>query len=303
MIKANGQKVKDNFAIISTMRPIKAIILDVDGILVGDKIGYNSPDPHPRVIGKLRKIKEKGVPIFLCTAKPHYSVEKIIKGANLDNLHITQGGGVIINPLKGHVLNKNLIDYELTTRIIKTYINNNTYIELYTLDNYFIQANQKSYLTQIHTHILQKKPSIVANLSDESTKHETVKLMPIAKNEEDKEILTKLFEPFRDQLTLSWGIHPIALPHLFGIVTALGVSKSQAIEMVLKQNNIGPDEILAVGDSLSDWQFMEPCGYAATVANGNEELKKLVQAKGINKSFIGKSVDDNGILDIFNHFL
>lgn len=302
MIKANGQKVKDNFAIISTMRPIKAIILDVDGILVGDKIGFNSPDPHPRVISKLKKIKEKGIPIFLCTAKPHYSVAKIIAGAGLDNLHITQGGGVVINPLKGVVIKKNLIDPDLVTRVIRTYVDNNTYIELYSLDDYFIQANQKSYLTQIHTHILQKKPSMVANLSDESTRHETVKLMPIAKNDKDKEILTTLFEPYRDLLTLSWGIHPIALPYLFGIVTAPGVSKKQAIEEVLKQENVDPGEILSVGDSLSDWQFMEPCGHVATVTNADEGLKKLLSSKKSDHSYIGGSVDENGILDIFNHF-
>jgi Cof subfamily protein (haloacid dehalogenase superfamily) len=302
MIKATGQKVKDIFAIIPSMHPIKAIILDVDGVIVGEKIGFNSPNPHPKVINKLKKIREAGIPVYLCTAKPHYSVEKIISDAGLRNLHITQGGGVLINPLDGFVYKKSLIVPKMTHDLARAYINNNTYIEFYTLDNYFIQANQKSHLTQIHSHILQKKPVIVANLPEEAFKQEIVKLMPIAKNEEDKKNITQIFEPFKDSLTLSWGIHPIALPHQFGIITAPGISKKLAVDELSKHENVKPSEILAVGDSASDWQFIEPCGYGATTGNADKELKALAQSKGAAHSYIGKSVDENGILDIFKYF-
>jgi len=43
------------------MNKIKAIILDVDGVIVGDKAGYNAPYPPPEVINKLKQIREKGV--------------------------------------------------------------------------------------------------------------------------------------------------------------------------------------------------------------------------------------------------
>ena len=35
----------------------KIIILDIDGVIVGEKIGFNSPDPHRDVIEKLKKIR------------------------------------------------------------------------------------------------------------------------------------------------------------------------------------------------------------------------------------------------------
>ena len=38
---------------------IKAIILDVDGVIVGEKIGFNSPNPHPDVIEKLKFFEKK----------------------------------------------------------------------------------------------------------------------------------------------------------------------------------------------------------------------------------------------------
>jgi len=126
--------------------------------------------------------------------------------------------------------------------------------------------------------------------------------MPIAKNEEDKKRLIDLFEPFKNDLTLSWGIHPVALPHLFGIITAKGISKKKAVLEIANNIKVKPKEMLGIGDSTSDWQFIETCGYGGAMGNASEELKKLVLSKGVEHSFIGKSVDENGILDILNYF-
>lgn len=281
---------------------IKGIILDIDGVIVGEKIGFNSPDPHKDVIKRLKKIRKKGIIVSLCTAKPYYSIQTIIKNAALDNLHITNGGGVIIDPIDNIILKKHVINKGIAQKAISYYLENDVYTEFYTVTDYFIQRDQKNALTKIHTHILQQMPKMVQSLVKESTSEDIVKIMPIAKNEDDKKILIELFEPFKNELTLSWGIHPIALPHLFGIITAKGISKKQAALEIAENYHIKPDELLGIGDSTSDWQFIESCKYAATVANGSEELKKLIQSKGKGFYTMGKSVDENGILDIFHYF-
>ena len=48
---------------------------------------------------------------------------------------------------------------------------------------------------------------------------------------------------------------------------------------------------------------MKMCQYAATVGNESQELKDLVKTKGEGNYFIGSSVDDNGFLDILDHFI
>jgi Cof subfamily protein (haloacid dehalogenase superfamily) len=281
---------------------IKTIILDVDGVIVGEKIGFNSPYPHKDVIERLKKIRKKGIPISLCTAKPHYSIRKIIDDTGLDNLHITNGGGVIIDPIDNIILKKHIINQKIAKKVIGEYLKNNVYTEFYSVNEYFIQENQQSDLTKIHTHILQRKPHIIPLLVDEADKQDIVKIMPIAKNENDKKKLINIFKPFKNDLTLSWGVHPIALPHLFGIITAKNISKKQASSEITDSLNVKPEEILGIGDSTSDWQFIESCGYGGAIGNANEELKQLVMSKGKERSFIGKSVDENGVIDIFNYF-
>ena len=228
---------------------IKAILLDVDGVIVGEKIRFNSPYPNSNVIKRLKSICQKGIPISLCTAKPHYSVQKIIDDAKLDNLHITNGGGVIIDPINKVVLKKYVINPQKASEVIKTYLTNDVYTEFYSVDEYIIQQSQISEITKTHTHILQREPRIVLSLSEEALNSEVVKIMPIAKDEFSKLKLILLFEPFKKDLTLSWGIHPIALPHQFGIITSKGISKQQAVQEVTKSENVKADEILAIGDS------------------------------------------------------
>ncbi len=280
---------------------IKCIIIDVDGVVVGEKVGVNFPDPHPDVIARLKSIEAKGISVSLCTAKPHFSIQKIISDANLHNLHITNGGGVITDPLDNITLKSHFIDNDAAENILQTCLGHNIYVEFYTTDDYFVQRSQLSNITEIHTDILQHNPRIVESIIGEARKQDIVKIMPIVKDDEDMKKLDGLLDKYRASATISWGSHPVALPKRFGIITAKGISKKQAAVEIASYNKIDFDEILGIGDSTADWQFIEQCGYAGAMGNASDELKQLVATKG-DRSFVGKTVDENGILDIFDYF-
>lgn len=281
---------------------IKAIILDVDGVIIGEKVGYNSPHPHPDVIAALREIKNKGIPISLCTAKPHFAIGKEIKDADLNTVHITDGGGVIINPLKNKIITQNNIPTESAVKVIQAFLDANVYVEFYTVDNYVIQKTQAGDITSKHSLVIQSDPLRVDSLVDAAKKAKITKIMPIATDEADKANLHKLFEPFKNEFILSWGVHPVILPLQFGIITAPGISKQKGAMEIAKTTGISLDDTLGVGDSESDWQFMELCGFAAAMGNAKQDLKDLVATKGEQQSFVGAGVNENGILSIFKHF-
>ena len=282
---------------------IKAIILDVDGVIVGEKIGYNSPHPHKEVLQALKAVREKGIPIALCTAKPHYSIPEVIQGANLHNPHIADAGAVIIDPIDNIIVEKHVLDKKLAKEVLQTCLQNNIYVEFYTVDDYFIQEDEASEITEKHIHILQRKPIFVKNIVEESEKCDITKIMPIALDHEDMKHVGDLLKPFEETISISWGVHPVALPLQFGIITKKGSSKKEGAEAIAKSLEIAMEDILAIGDSTSDWKFISLCGYGATVKNGSKELKELLESKGQGKFYISyKSVDENGILEIFKYF-
>lgn len=281
---------------------IKAIILDVDGVIVGEKIGFNSPTPHDQVLDALKNIHKKGLAVSLCTAKPHYSIQDIIQGASLSNPHITDAGAVIIDPIDNIIVEKHAIEESLAKKILEVCITNNIYVEFYTVDDYFIQEDQVCEITQKHTHVLQREPKIVSNLLQASTEYEITKIMPISRDKKHQKDVIQILDQFTNELSISWGVHPVALPLQFGIITALDSSKKEGAEAIVKNLNISFDEVLGIGDSTSDWSFIEMCGYAATLENGSEKIKELVATKGEGKYFIAPHVDENGILDVLKYF-
>lgn len=143
---------------------------------------------------------------------------------------------------------------------------------------------------------------ILADIVNKSIKYDVTKIMPIALNEEDQNRVTNLFEGMNTGLTLSWGIHPVANPLKFGIITATGISKKQGAIEIANNMNVPLENILAVGDSTSDWQFIELCGYGAAMGNTSRKLKEYVKTKQEGHSYIGGDVDENGIIEILNYF-
>ncbi len=280
---------------------IKGIILDVDGVIIGEKKGRNFPFPNQEVINSLKKAKSKGIKISLCTAKPFFAIKKIVEDAKLDNPHITDGGSVVINPIKNQILSSHFIETSLAQKVMDVYLKNQVYAEFYTLDDYFLQKDQACELTKKHAEILQKQPKKVFSLLKEASNKRITKIMPVAKNEQDKERVIELFELFEKELMLSWGVHPTALPFQFGIITPKGISKKSAAEQIIQSEKINFNNVLGIGDSSSDWQFIELCKYGGAVGNASEKLKELVLSKG-KRGFVGPNVDDNGIINILKHF-
>lgn len=281
---------------------IKGIILDVDGVLVGGKQGYNWPQPNPLVITALKNLRQKGIIVSLCTGKGTFAIKEIVKAAHLNNIHIGDGGAVVVDFLNNKIITKHVIEKNLAIKIIEALQKNNIYIEVYTINNYYIEKEKiNENLKKIHAAILYRQPVITESFKKLVKDFNVIKIMPIPKDNLQKQQVINIYDSFKDLLSLQWGVHPTALPAHFGIITQKGISKRQAAITISKTTNIPLKKFLGVGDGLSDWNFMEICGYAGAIGNASQELKDLVRTK--NKfGFIGPNVDENGILEIFRHF-
>jgi HAD superfamily hydrolase (TIGR01484 family) len=282
------------------MNKIKAIILDVDGVIVGDRVGFNAPYPPPEVLNKLKQIREKNIYVILCSAKPYYSVKKIVDEGNLNNIQTALAGAILVNPSNLKVIKKHVIENKIAVDLTKKFLENNIYLEVYATEKYFIQKKQKNEITEFHNFTLSYKPIMVYSLIDLVKKSEIVKILPIVKDAQGRKTVQQIFSDHKN-LAIGWGTHPAIKGYFFGNITASGISKKQSVLEIVDMYKIKTEEILGVGDSLTDWDFIGVCGYAGAMGNAVDELKKLVLSKGTN-GFVGKSVDENGILDIFQHF-
>lgn len=284
------------------MSLIKALILDVDGVLVGGKKGINWPEPNPLVIKYLHKLRQAGIIVSLCTGKGTFAIKNIVMSAKLNNIHIGDGGAVVIDFINYKIVAEYNVDKKLAHRLIKTYLANGHYTEIYTIDNYFVQKNQISEITPKHAAILGREPILVDSLLTLCNKSKIVKIMPIAKDLKAKLEQTKLFSQFQQSLSLQWGTHPSTSSYYFGIITAPNISKTYAAKLISRFYHIPFSHILGVGDGMTDWQFIKLCKYKAAMGNASQELKDIILGQDQKYAYIGKSVNENGIIDILEHF-
>jgi hydroxymethylpyrimidine pyrophosphatase-like HAD family hydrolase len=280
----------------------KAIILDVDGVIIGEKKGVNTPHPHSDVMTMLKRVRASGIPIVLCTAKPAFGIEYEIKEAQLDNPHIADGGGLLVDN-KGKVYEKFTLETNLAKRVIERLLKKGVYTEVYTADDYIIQADQVGDITDKHTFVLQREPQVVESLLTFCDTNEITKIMQVVADENCKPFGDEVFAPFKLESTMIWAVHPPILPLQFGIITALGISKPQGASTIANILDIPIENMLAVGDSTSDWNFMTLCGYVGAMGNATSELKELAMSKGEGRYMVGGHVDENGVIEILDWYV
>ncbi|HYK08228.1 MAG TPA: HAD family hydrolase [Candidatus Eisenbacteria bacterium] len=280
---------------------IKAIVFDVDGVLKGSKEGINFPIPHADVIQKLKTLREEGIPVILCSGNYLHSILKIIQLANLRNPHISDRGALIVDPLDGVVLEKHLLQRKYVKEIIKTILSAGFYMEVYSDNEYFVQKSQVSELTKKRTVILQEQPVLVDSFEEIFSK-DIIKINIFSKNEEEKEKATKALSHIKNEIAIVWLSNPATGTMHIANVTSKDISKPYAVQQVLQRMHINSKDVLGVGDTLSDWEFMSLCGYTAAMGNADSALKELVKTKGEGKYFIAPHVDDNGVLEALKHF-
>lgn len=282
---------------------VKLIVLDVDGVIVGNKKGVNFPFPNQPVINALKEIRQKGIPIVLCSGKSQKALIPIIEQANLQNPHIVDSGAIIIDPLANKPPQAFTIDKDIVSDLLTECLNKRFYTEMYTTTDYYIQRDLICDFTSKHAAILQKEAIVVDSLKDIISDKGVVKFMAFAMNEDEKRKIDEIIKPYQDKISFVWTMNPNSMPVQFGLVTSKQTSKALALAKVVENLGIPFENTLGAGDTLGDWEYMNLCRFVATMEDANAQLKELVKSKGEGKYFIAPSVDKDGILKIFDYFL
>ena len=281
---------------------INAVVLDVDGVIVGEREGFNFPDPNNAVIDSLKKLRQSGIFVSLCTGRPAFGIKEIISSAYLNNLHITEGGAVGIDTIDKQVSFQYSLDRKKILEMVRFYLKNDIYIEFYTSTDYFVLKSQVNDLTRKHAIVLQREPQLIDDIAPLLKANDIVKILLASEFDTGKNLIISTFNnKFGKELDLNWTMNANLLPWKFALVTLNGVSKRKGVENISKFLKVPLENILGVGDTMHDWQFIEICGYGATLEGSDKKLMELVSKKN-ERGFIGGNVNENGILDILKHF-
>lgn len=286
---------------------ISAIITDVDGVMIGNKRGTNFPYPSDNVTNLLREVSKK-IPIILCSGKYRKTITELIFHLELNNFHIADGGSSIFNPYTDEDYQVKFINENFVSSIISTdNILDRFHIEFYFKNDYKLVENSKinNFVLEKRIAILDDKPVIISKQSIINLLDQVLKIVIIVKRSENYILdnLVKNYKTIFENVDFFWTSHPYLQDYSLFVITPKNVSKRQAVKQIIKKLNLSND-VLGIGDSLSDWNFMQDLKYVACIKNNQIcDLEAKIISERSDNYIIAKSVDQDGLADVLNSLI
>lgn len=235
--------------------PFSLIVSDVDGCLSPEEsVGWD--------FGALSMLAARdGLPFTLCTGRPQPYVEALMKVLDIRLPAICESGAVIYRLAD----NRSVFGPGVTGEKLE---------ELFEIRHFVTSELLPRYPDAVHQ--FGKEAQISVFSADPSR-------IPILA--EEVRTFAARFSDDPVEVTAS---------HYYLNVSLRGVTKGSALEAVMEELGVRPDEVAAIGDTEGDLPLREHAAWFGCPANATPEIKARAD-------YISERRDIHGLLDILDH--
>lgn len=274
----------------------KILFIDIDGTLVDQGVGKEKIPSS--AITAIKKTREKGNYVYLCTGRSKPEIFSFILDIGIDGI-IGAGGSYI-------EINNEIIFHEmLPSDVVKDII---SYFDANHFD-YYLEANNGLYGSKnlikrlqylIYGDIdndleakqrLEKNESQFITSIDDTTKPILEKINKICFLGQSSIPFETIQQRFKDVVT----VHHCTVP-IFGDnsgeFSLKDLHKAQAIEKVLLHLNMKQENTFAFGDGLNDIEMLQYCNVGIAMGNAVQKLKNIADD-------ITDNIDEDGLYKAF----
>lgn len=270
----------------------KVIFLDIDGTLT--KPGYNEPPQSARKA--IEQARKAGHYVFLCTGRNYGMLSPLLR-YGFDGVAGSSGGYIVCGE-------EVICDCPMTEQqkqfamsILKK---NGIFRTLECRDRAYTDEGLKDYL---RSHVEEEGNS--EYLRWREVVEESLHILPMQEYKGQPAYKIVFMSPSMDALTepqkaLSEDfVFCIQGEDTYGFVNGEVVNKKcnkgKAVKMICEHLQLPLSDSIAIGDSMNDIEMLETAGISICMANGNAELKKLVDD-------VCPSVEEDGIYAAFRKY-
>lgn len=265
----------------------KIIFVDVDGI-IKDMGGEFSP----LLAETIRKVRENGHEICLCTGRTYQQIDPDILNIGWDGVIANSGGYV---EYKGECLKYRLFTQLAYIEFMNDLLKEPCVVEIETKnDVYVLRKDLREYLT-LRVRLLDgkrralkppKNPIPVDTVLDVP---EVEKLMVFGDKALGKEILDKwsyafLVREARMSCAACWA----------GEITPKNINEVKGIRKILSVAEKKQKDVVVIGDGTEDLEMLQFAETGVALANAKDEVKAV-------SDYVTKAVLDEGIREAFVH--
>ena len=237
---------------------IKIIFVDIDWTILSHKDGHIFDMDS---IEALKRAQQKGIKIFLCTARPHHSV----KLTGLFDLFTPDGmilcnGGIIIYDNK--ILFEKVFDQKKFEKVCQVILKHKLNLEGVEPFGRFIITEK----TEAIDYLFDTYYETVPPVEDYHNRH-IISCMLFAPEEYDEALLKEFPKGLHYFRFHPYGVDLLDQPH----------DKGEGVEFVLKYFDIQKRNAMAFGDDDADISMFSKVEWSIALANAKDDCKKAAK--------------------------
>lgn len=287
----------------------KLVAIDLDGTLLNS---YGEVTPKTKEA--IKKAVEKGVEVVLASGRPISSVEDLANDLTANHYLISGNGAIVYDMHKKEIVYDNFLKKHQVLDIIKICEENSIYYNIYTENEVLTKSlnyNTLFYHSE-NTHKQEEKRTninIVDNVYDYVQKTEDDHFLKITVCDESRVVFNNIMKklediPGIDVLDVSHmskkiirnGTDEVLVEYCYTEITNQNVHKWAAMEFIMKDMNIGPEDVVAIGDNVNDKEMVENAGLGVAMGNATDEIKEVAKVTVSTNN-------EDGVKEVFEKFI
>lgn len=263
------------------MKNKKMIVVDLDGTLLNI-----NQECTKRTKKYLKKLKDLGYIIVIATGRVLRSAVTITDGAEFANYVIASAGAVIYDMDNSRMIMKKKIEKEIVKDICDCYNEEFKYINL--CDLFY---HHKFVINQNCRHSFEKGINNMDGFLDNCDD-----IVNITVKFKSNDLIDKYYNMFNKE-----DLELLVMQDSFGTEKCLeifgkGVSKYNAIKVIMDKEGISNQDVIAFGDGLNDVDMIKLSGIGVAMGNALDEVKNV-------SNYITISHNNDGVIYFLKGYL
>jgi Cof subfamily protein (haloacid dehalogenase superfamily) len=266
------------------MGKIKLIVTDLDGTFTGERGAILEEN-----LKAVKAAQENGIMICACSARLWAMGRHLVEKCGFDRFAIFNGGASVVDCPNGKHIYRNGLPREYFKELLTASISFGVPVQSWNHD--FIGMYSPT-MGERGLSMLQRYTNPDTLMHCEMRVYDTIDNMDAGCRDVANQILifsgAEYLEPVREKVLKICDVEVTCSSAYCVDITAPGATKGGAIEKLAEHLGLGKENIMAIGDSLSDIDMFRTSGLTVAVENAVDGLKNAAQhvvAKNVDFGF------------------
>lgn len=287
----------------------KLVAIDLDGTLLNS---YGEVTQKTKE--SIKKAVENGVEVVLASGRPISSVEDLANDLNANHYLISGNGAIVYDMRKKEIVYDNFLKKSQVLEIIKICEENSIYYNIYT-ENEVLTKSLNYNTLFYHSENTHKQEEKRTNINIVDDVYEYVNnttddhFLKITVCDESRVVFNNIMKkletvPNIDVLEVSHmskkiirnGTDEVLVEYCYTEITNQNVHKWSAMEYIIKDMQITPEEVVAIGDNVNDKEMIEGAGLGVAMGNATEQIKEIADIT-VNTN------NEDGVYEVFERYI